>query len=129
MSKKIIYNSMDFKLAGPYSPAVEANGFVFISGQIPINLDSGEIVLSDMQSQTRLVLDNMKVTLNLAGCSMDDVVKTTIYITDMCKFGEVNEVYKEYFPRNPPARSTVGVANLPKGIGVEIEAIAVKRSD
>lgn len=120
MSKKIIYTQKAPEPVGPYSQGVESNGFIFLSGQIP--MDS----TADIKTQTRQVLNNIKIILEEAGLGFENVVKTTIYLTDLSKFSQVNEVYKEYFPKEPPARSTVGVQGLPKGVGIEIEALASK---
>lgn len=118
MGKKIIFTQKAPIPVGPYSQAIEKNGFLFLSGQIPAK--SG-----DIKTQTKEVLDNIKVILEEAGYRLEDVVKTTIYLTDLANFSEVNEVYKEFFPQEPPARSTVGVLNLPKGVGIEVEVIAI----
>jgi 2-iminobutanoate/2-iminopropanoate deaminase len=129
MSKKIIYTEKAPKPVGPYSQAVCAGGFVFLAGQIPLNPATGEIVSGDIKAQARQVLENIKAVLNEAGCKLQDVVKTNIYLIDLKDFTQVNEVYGEYFKENPPARSTIQVAGLPKGAGVEIEVIAVKEND
>lgn len=118
MGKKIIFTPKAPAPAGPYSQAVEKNGVLFLSGQIPTK--SG-----DIKTQAKEVLDNIKIILEESGYGLEDVVKATIYLTDLSKFSEVNEIYKEYFPEDPPARSTVGVLNLPKGVGVEVEVIAI----
>jgi 2-iminobutanoate/2-iminopropanoate deaminase len=109
---------------GPYSQAVRSNGFVFCSGQIPIDPSSGQLVTGGIETQTERVLDNLKEVLDAAGTSLDKVVKTTIFVADMADFGAVNGVYARYFPTNPPARSTVQAARLPRDVKVEIEAIA-----
>ncbi len=129
MSKKIIYTEKAPKPVGPYSQAVEVGGFVFLAGQIPINPITGEVVSGDIKVQTKQVLENIKAVLNEAGCGLKDVVKTTIYLFDLKQFAQVNEIYGEYFKENPPTRSTVQVAGLPKGAWVEIEVIAVKEHD
>ncbi len=125
MEKKLIILK-ELPVAGPYSTAVEANGFIFLSGQLPINPNTGEII-SDIQDATRLVLANIQSVLTTAGLLMSDIVKTTIFLTNMKDFPVVNKIYAEFFPDAPPARSTVEVSNLPKGAPIEIEAIAVKR--
>lgn len=110
---------------GPYSQAVRASGqMFFMSGQIPLTPD-GELVTGDVKDQTRQVVANMKAVLETAGLSFENVVKTTIFLSSMDHFAAVNEVYGEAFPAEPPARSTVAVAGLPRGVDVEIEAIAV----
>lgn len=112
---------------GPYSQAVDAGDFVFLSGQVPIDPKTGELVQGDIGVQTDRVLDNLAAVLEAAGCSFADVVKTTIYLTNLGDFQAVNAVYAKRFSENPPARATVQVAALPKGAHVEIDAIAKKR--
>ncbi len=109
---------------GPYSQAIEAAGFIFLSGQIPLDPGTGKIVLGDIGAQTDRVLDNIGAVLKAAGCDFAHVVKTTIFLTDLADFQTVNELYAKRFPKNPPARSTVQVAALPRGANVEIEAVA-----
>lgn len=109
---------------GPYSPAIAAGGFVFVSGQIALAPD-GSIAGETAAEQARTALDNLGSLLAAAGRSYADVVKTTIFLTDMADFGGVNEIYAEYFTPPFPARSTVAVASLPKGVRVEIEAVAL----
>ncbi len=109
---------------GPYSPAVRAGGFVFVSGQGPIALATGEVLRGSIEEQTELVLGNIKAILAAAGVAMEAVVKTTVYLADIQDFAAMNRVYATFFPTNPPARTTIQAANLPLGIGVEIEAIA-----
>ncbi len=110
---------------GPYSQAVEAEGrLLFLSGQIPLT-PAGELVQGDVQAQAEQCLHNMKAVLEAAGLSLKHVVKTTIFLSSMEHFAAVNEVYARFFGEEPPARSTVAVAGLPKGADVEIEAIAV----
>lgn len=111
---------------GPYSQAVVANGFVFVSGQIPIDPATGSVILGDIRQQTARVLENAKSILSAAGCGMEHVVRTTIYLTNMADFAAVNEVYSGYFTADPPARATVGVARLPKDVAIEIDVIAVQ---
>lgn len=113
---------------GPYSQAVEDAGWIFLSGQIPLDPASGRIVEGDIEAQTRRVLENLRAVLAAAGASLDDVVRTTIYLVDLAVFPRVNAVYAEHFTAPPrPARSTVQVAALPLGSEVEIDAIAVRR--
>jgi 2-iminobutanoate/2-iminopropanoate deaminase len=114
------------KAVGPYSPACEAEGLVFCSGQIPLDPATGEIVGETVGEQTRRALDNLKLLLEENGLGLAQVVKTTCYLTDLTTFAEFNAVYAEYFPEGAPARSTVGVAALPKGATVEVEALAVR---
>ncbi len=111
---------------GPYSQAVEANGFVFVSGQIPLDPKSGAVVAGDIKEQTKRVMENGKAILAAAGCGMDKVVRTTIYLKSIGDFAAVNEVYGSYFPSEPPARATVEVSRLPKDVTVEIDFIAAK---
>jgi 2-iminobutanoate/2-iminopropanoate deaminase len=124
MEKKIIVSGR-MPVAGPYSTAVEANGFIFVSGQIPLNPATGEII-DDIRDATRQILTNIQILLEEAGLSLSNVVKTTIFLKEIADFPAVNEIYAEFFPQEPPARSTVEVSNLPKGASLEIEAIAVK---
>ncbi len=112
---------------GPYSQAIAIDGLVFLSGQIPLDPATGELVKADIQTETRRVLDNLRGVLEAAGCTFDHVVKTTIFLTDLGDFAAVNQVYGEAFTGTPPARATVQVAALPRGARVEIEAIAKRR--
>ncbi|MCA9817283.1 MAG: RidA family protein [Cyanobacteria bacterium HKST-UBA01] len=109
---------------GPYSQAVKCNGLVFVSGQIPINPATGELLAGTAGEKTRLVMENIGRILEEAGTSFDKVVKTTIYLTDLNEFDEVNKIYGEFFSSHKPARATVQVARLPKDVSVEIDAIA-----
>ena len=110
---------------GPYSPAIRADGFVFVSGQGPIDPATGEVVKSDVQQQTRLVLENIRAILGAAGSSLDKVVKTNVYLSDIANFAAMNEVYATFFTVEPPARTTIQAAALPLGIDVEIDVIAL----
>lgn len=112
------------KPVGPYSQAVEAGGFVFCSGQIAIDPKTGEVFTGAIEKQAEMVMENIKAVLQAADLSMKNIVKTGIFLIRMSDFAKVNEVYAKYFPENPPARSTVAVAELPKGVHVEIEVIA-----
>ena len=111
---------------GPYNQAIEKNGYLFISGQIPVNPITGELAGNDISTQTKQVLENIIAILNEAGYSLSDVVKTTCFIKDMNKFAEFNKVYADCFVNDAPARATVEVSRLPKDVLVEIEAIAIK---
>ena len=111
---------------GPYSQAIAAGGLVFCSGQIPLEPSSGVLIEGDISSQTKRVLENLAAVLRAHGLTMEHVVKTTVFMTDLANFGEMNTVYAQWFPKDPPARSTIQVAALPKGANVEIEAIACK---
>ncbi|MCR4433498.1 MAG: RidA family protein [bacterium] len=113
------------KPIGPYSPAIEVNGFLFVSGQIPLKED-GSLLSGDVGAQAELVLENIKGLLEQAGCSLTQVVKTTIYLSDMQDFSIVNNVYSRYFEEPYPARTTVQVAALPRGAKIEIEVVAFK---
>lgn len=125
---KIIVKTADAPQAiGPYSQAVEANGFVFVSGQIPLDPKTGNIVAGDIREQTRRVMENGKAILAKAGCAMSDVAKATIYLKNIADFAAVNEIYGSYFPIDPPARATVEVSRLPKDVAVEIDFVAVKQ--
>ena len=122
--KKIISTNEAPAAIGPYSQAVRSGNFLFCSGQIPLDPKSGQITSGDIAAQTRRVLDNIAAVLRAEGLTFDNVVKTTIFLTDLGDFQTVNEVYSSYFEQSPPARSTVQVTALPKGANVEIEAIA-----
>lgn len=111
---------------GPYSQAIETGPFIFCSGMIPLDPATGEVVGQDAGSQAAQVMKNIDSLLKTAGVGFKNIVKTTIYLTDMKDFPAVNEVYGKYFPEVPPARSTVAVAGLPKAVKVEIEVLAVK---
>lgn len=111
---------------GPYSQAIEANGLVFVSGQLPIDPATGEFAPGGVKELTRQSLTNMQSILAEAGLSMENVVKTTVFLADMADFADMNAVYAEFFPGNCPARSAVAVKTLPKGALVEIECIAAK---
>jgi 2-iminobutanoate/2-iminopropanoate deaminase len=108
---------------GPYSHAVEANGLLFCSGQIPLDAESGEIVGDTPAEQARRCLENLQTVCRAAGAELGDAVRCTVYMTDLSAFAEVNEVYAEFFAADPPARAAVGVSALPKGALVEIDAI------
>lgn len=110
---------------GPYSQAIQAGNMVFLSGQIPVDARTGEVVPGSVEDQARQVLDNVKHVLAASGTSLDAVVKTTVFLQNMDDFPRVNAVYAHFFPDAPPARSCVEVARLPKGVLVEIEAIAL----
>ncbi len=110
---------------GPYSQAIKAGGFVFVSGQIPIDPETGEFVAGGITEQTDQVLRNLRTVLEAAGSSLDQVVKTTVFLADMKEFSGMNEVYATYFTEPPPARATVAAAGLPRDARVEIEAVAL----
>ena len=123
--KKVIATSEAPKALGPYSQAIAAGGFLFCAGQIPLNPETGELVVGDVASQTRQVLENLGAVLRANAMTFDNVVKTTVFLTDLADFGKMNEVYGSFFTESFPARSTVQVSALPKGANVEIEAVAV----
>ena len=113
---------------GPYSQAIVAGGFVFASGQIPLDPASGKLIEGEFEAQVERVLDNLRAVLEAAGASLDSVVRTNVFLTDLALFPRMNAVYGRYFTSDPkPARSTIGVAALPLGSRVEIEAIAALR--
>jgi 2-iminobutanoate/2-iminopropanoate deaminase len=123
--KKIISTSEAPAAVGPYSQAIRAGSTVYCAGQIPLDPKSGQIVSGGIDAQTRRVLDNVGAVLRAEGLTFDDVVKTTIFLMDLADFQMVNEIYASYFKQQPPARSTVQVAGLPKGARIEIEVVAV----
>jgi len=110
---------------GPYSQAIKANGFIFASGQIPLDPATMRIVEGGIEEQTGRVLENLKAVLEAAGSSLDRVVKTTVYLADMGEFGAMNEIYAKYFGATKPARATVQVARLPRDVKVEIDVVAL----
>jgi len=126
MKKHIIQSDQAPPAVGPYSQAVAAGPLVFVSGQIPLNTQ-GALVEGDIVVQTVQVLENLTAVLKAAGLSLQDVVKTTVFLADMADFAEMNRVYSEFFSEKPPARSTIQVAALPKSASVEIEAVALKK--
>ena len=115
------------KAAGPYSPGLKVNGLVFLSGQIPADPQSGEVVTGSIQVTTSRVLENLKLVLEAANLSLDDVVRTTVYLKDMNDFAQMNETYGSFFGNVPPARTTIEVARLPRDVRIEIDAIAIDR--
>ena len=125
MSKEIIQSNKVPAPIGPYSQAVIANGFLFASGQIAFNPGNGELVLTDIQSETRQVMENIKAILEEAKLSFAPIVKTTIFLSDMQLFAQVNEVYGSYFTSQFPARETVAVKTLPRNVNIEVSITAI----
>jgi 2-iminobutanoate/2-iminopropanoate deaminase len=122
--KKVIATTAAPAAIGPYSQAIVANGFAFLSGQIPLDPATGQLVEGGIDAQTVRVLENMKAVLEASGASCASVVKTTVYLKDMGDFSAMNAIYATYFTEHPPARATVEVARLPKDVRVEIDCIA-----
>jgi 2-iminobutanoate/2-iminopropanoate deaminase len=123
--KKQVQTDKAPKAIGPYSQAIVANGFVFCSGQIPIDPATGNLLNGTIEEETRQVLKNLGAVLEAAGSSLDDVVKTTVFLKDMDEFAKMNAVYAEFFKAPSPARATVQVARLPRDVKVEVEAVAL----
>ena len=128
MPREIIRTDRAPAAVGAYSQAVRAGDFVFVSGQIPLNPETGEVVFSDIKEQTERVLVNIRNILQEAGMGLEDVVRTTVYLELMDDLSRVNEVYGRFFGDSPPARAAVEVARLPKDVAIEIEAVAWKKS-
>ena len=124
--KKNIIASSKFPVSGPYSAAVEVNDIIFISGQLPIDPLTGQII-NDIKTATRQVLTNIQIILKEAGMDMSNVVKTTIFLKNIADFSVVNEIYASFFPKDPPARATIEASALPKGVLLEIEAVAIRK--
>ena len=126
MAKKIIQTSEAPAPIGPYSQAVLANNTLYVSGQVAIDVDSGELLTDNITQETHQVMKNLEAILRAAGMRFTDVVKCSIFIRDMAQFSTINEAYGQYFSDQPPARETVEVSRLPKDVSVEISCIAVK---
>jgi 2-iminobutanoate/2-iminopropanoate deaminase len=125
MEKKV--HNFDFLIkAGPYSHIVEANGFLFVSGMLPIDTETGIVITDDVKKGTELALGNVKRALTAAGSGMEKVVKATVYLRDMADFNAMNEVYMIFFPSNPPARTCIAVRAIPGNSPVEVEVMALK---
>jgi 2-iminobutanoate/2-iminopropanoate deaminase len=124
MDKETIYTEGASPPVGPYSQAVRCGRFIFLAGQIPIEAATGNVGTGDIARQTEMVLQNIRSVLSATGVTLADIVKTTLFIKNMVDFPVINKVYNKAFPQSPPARSCVEVAALPKGIGIQIEAIA-----
>ena len=127
MDKKVIVSEKAPKALGPYSVAIRAGMFVFTSGQLGLDPHSGNLVLGGIEAETRQALTNLRNVLADSGSGLDAAVKTTVFLKDMADFPKMNAVYAEFFPENPPARSTVQVAALPKDGSVEIEVVALAK--
>jgi len=123
--KEVIATDNAPKAIGPYSQGIRSNGFVFASGQIALDPRTQQLVSGDVSAQTERVLENLKAILEAAGSTLDKVVRTTVFLADMSEFGAMNEIYARYFSVQPPARSTVQAARLPRDVRVEIDAIAI----
>ncbi|MDB4158605.1 RidA family protein [Gammaproteobacteria bacterium] len=125
MTKEIIFTEKAPKAIGPYSQAVKAGGFLFVSGQIPLNPETGDLIISSIEEQANQVILNLKSICEAAGSGLEDIVKLTIYLTDLGNFTKVNEAMLEYFPEPYPARATVEISALPLGVNVEMDAIVI----
>lgn len=125
---RVLYTDKAPKPIGPYSQGLCVNGWIYVSGQIPIDPKTGELVEGDFKIKTRQVLENIKAILETAGASLDDVIKVTVYLKSINVVKELNEVYLEYFKDHKPARSVVEVSNLPRGSDLEIDAVAYKEN-
>jgi 2-iminobutanoate/2-iminopropanoate deaminase len=124
MDKTIISTTEAPKAIGPYSQAVRVDNFLYLSGQIAINPQTGEVVTESFEIQVRQIFSNIKAVLQAAGADFSNVVKTTVFLKDIGNFAEMNGIYAEYFPTAPPARSAIQAAKLPKDVDIEIEVIA-----
>lgn len=125
MARTVVFTDKAPRAIGPYSQAVRAGNTVYLSGQIPLDPKSGELVTGDIAAQARRVFENLKAVAETAGDGLKDVVRVTVYLTDLGNFAKVNEVMAEYFKEPYPARVTIGVASLPRGAQVEIDAVMV----
>ena len=125
MPREVIQTDKAPRAIGPYAQAIKADGFLFTSGQIALDPTTGRLIDGDISAQTQRVLENLKAVLESGGSSLNQVVKATVYLTDLSAFSKMNEVYAEYLGHVKPARSTVGVASLPLGASVEIDLVAI----
>jgi 2-iminobutanoate/2-iminopropanoate deaminase len=126
MSRDIVVTDKAPKAIGPFSQAIKANGFVFCSGQISSDPESGGLVLGSIADQTKQIFMNISEVLKAAGSALEKVVKVSVFLKDMKDFSQMNNEYRNWFPRNPPARTTVQAAKLPLDVGIEIEVIALQ---
>lgn len=126
MSIKVISTSKAPAAVGPYNQAIENEGLIFVSGQLPIDMETGDLVVDDIKAATKASITNIQSILEEAGSSLEKVLKTTVFVTDVTDFDDINGVYAEFFVDHKPARSLVEVAALPKGAPIEIEVIATK---
>ncbi len=126
MNKEVVSTESAPAAIGPYSQATATESLVFCSGQIPLDRDTMELLSGSISKETEKCMRNLEAVLTEAGSGLDRILKTTIYVTNMDDFAEVNEAYGSFFPKDPPARATVGVASLPKGARVEIDCIAAR---
>ncbi|MEZ5404841.1 MAG: Rid family detoxifying hydrolase [Verrucomicrobiia bacterium] len=126
MGKQIIVSDKVMPAVGPYSQGVAWDKLIFLAGQIPVSKETGKLVEGDIRTQTRQVLENITSLLQSAGSSTERVLKATVFLTDLAQFAAMNEVYRDYFSKEPPARSTIQVVALPLGAQVEIEVIAYR---
>jgi 2-iminobutanoate/2-iminopropanoate deaminase len=124
MKKKAVFTENAPKAIGPYSQGINVGGWIYLSGQIPIDPSTNELRLGTIEEQAELVLNNSRQVLEAAGVSLENVVKVTVFIADMDDFAKINGVYSKFFPSTPPARSVVQVARLPKDVGIEVDMVA-----
>lgn len=126
MSLKVLATDKAASAVGPYSQGIEGNNMIFTSGQLPVDMETGEVCTGDIERETRLAIEGLTAVLAAGGASLENIVKVTVFVTDIGDFSAINEVYAEYFTDHKPARSLVEVSKLPKGANIEIEAIAIK---
>ena len=126
MTIKFLATEKAASAVGPYSQGIEANNMIFTSGQLPVDMETGEISIGNIERETRLCLEGVRAVLAAGGATLENIVKVTVFVTDIGDFSAINEVYAEFFTDHKPARSLVEVSKLPKGVNIEIEAIAVK---
>ena len=125
IEREVIVSDRAPAAIGPYSQAIKAGGLVFVSGQIPLDPETGQVIEGGIATQAEQVLTSIRAILDASGSGLERIVKTTMFLTDLGSFSEVNEVYARFFPLAPPARAAVQVAALPRGVGIEIEAVAL----